>query len=66
MNTCELCGDLFPECECQSVIANCSTCGTPIFGRDNSGLDVRTVGAYKIQVHTCESCLDEREQRRVA
>jgi hypothetical protein len=63
-NPCELCGELFPECECQSVKATCSTCHYPIFGSENAGRRDHKIGAYTVPVYTCEVCLDE--QRRVA
>jgi hypothetical protein len=62
MNTCELCGDLFPQCECQSVVANCSTCGTPIFGREDYARGIHW--STKADTYTCELCVQERREEQ--
>jgi hypothetical protein len=62
MNTCGLCGDFFPQCECQSVIGTCCVCGADIFGREDYAKNFHwRTGAAKF---TCEACVQDDIDRK--
>jgi hypothetical protein len=53
---CEICDELPGECQCNAWVATCNTCMMPIYGREDAGHGVQIVGAYKINIFTCEEC----------